>query len=167
LTDWTIRRAHRGDLRDLVALRLALQAHLERGNPSLWRLSPKGRVEAQAKFVDLMGNEDAMVLVATDADGHVAGMATGQILRQEERIPGIAASINTLFVVEAWRRQGIGKALVAKLCDFFAAKDAEEITLRYVIGNSEAERFWSRLGLEPRIITAGTSRQDLAARLAR
>lgn len=163
--DCTIREATEGDLEVLLALRLALQAHLERCNPSLWRISPEGKLRSKEMLTQLLQEEDSTILVAVDADQRIVGMIAGQVRQQHGYIPQIVGSVHWLFVGEAYRRRGIGRALVARLLAFFVAKGAEEITLRYVIGNVEAERFWIKLGFEPRIITAGTSLQALAARL--
>jgi hypothetical protein len=54
---------------------------------------------------------------------------------------------------------------VALLCRFFASEDVEDITLRYVVGNEEADAFWSALGFSPRIITAGAQRVVLEHRV--
>jgi ribosomal protein S18 acetylase RimI-like enzyme len=65
----------------------------------------------------------------------------------------------------AHRRAGVGSRLVALLCRFFASEDVVDVTLRYVVGNEEAAKFWSALGFSPRIITAGTGREALERRL--
>jgi len=70
-----------------------------------------------------------------------------------------------VFVEEPYRRRGVGTRLVLALCQFFAAHGVEDISLRYVIGNRQAERFWNRLGFEPRIITVGARRQDVERKI--
>jgi len=164
---YAIRQAGESDLDRLVAMRLALQTLMERRNPSLWRLSEIGRAQARDKLTRLLQDADTLVLVAESMGGEAIGMVIGHVQQQVELWPEIAGFIDTLFVEEAWRRRGVGTALVARLCQFFAERNIEEVTLRYVIGNTEGEQFWTGLGFMPRLITAGTSRRALAARLAR
>jgi len=167
MKSYTIRQAGESDLDRLVAMRLALQTHMERRNPSLWRLSEVGRAQARDKLTRLLQDADTLVLVAEGVGGGVIGIVIGHVQRQVELLPEIAGFIDTLFVEEAWRRRGVGTALVARLCRFFAQRNIEEVTLRYVIGNTEGEQFWTGLGFTPRLITAGTSRRALEAQLAK
>jgi hypothetical protein len=54
---------------------------------------------------------------------------------------------------------------VAELCRFFAAEGVADISLRYVVGNEEASRFWTALGFAPRIVTVGAELRAAEARL--
>lgn len=55
----------------------------------------------------------------------------------------------------------MGKSLVEKLLMFFDSKNVEDVTLRYVSGNKEAENFWKEAGFDPVIITANQHLKDL------
>ncbi|MBO3803684.1 MAG: hypothetical protein JTT11_07450, partial [Candidatus Brockarchaeota archaeon] len=58
-----------------------------------------------------------------------------------------------------------GKRLVKGLCRFFRQEGVEEVTVRYAVGNEEAEGFWKGLGFKPVIIAANTRLEELARRL--
>jgi GNAT superfamily N-acetyltransferase len=165
MSDYLIRPAVESDLDSLASLKLALQDHMERSNPSIYPLSPTGRAEVGIELAKQLQDDDTLVLLAESAQGEAIGMIIGQVQRQSRLIPEALATVGALYVKEAWRRRGVGAALVRRLLEFFAAHDAEMISARYVVGNSEAERFWERLGFERRIITAGASQRALALKL--
>jgi hypothetical protein len=48
------------------------------------------------------------------------------------------------------------------MTQFFAQHDVEDVSLRYVAGNKQAQAFWTALGFSPRIITAGAGRKMVA-----
>lgn len=64
-----------------------------------------------------------------------------------------------------WRRRGIGTQLVSALCRFFDSKNIQEITLRFALGNKEAEIFWKTLGFQPLIVTVNTRLETLKEKL--
>ena len=163
---WTIRAAQESDIDQLTDLHLALQEYHESLNPQLWRLSANARERFRERFAQLLSDGDACVLVALDDSGIIVGMMVGQIRRDDRYMPAISGSIGRLFVSEAWRGRGIGTELVKQLCQFFASRHVEDISLYYIVGNSKAAQFWSKLGLQPRMIMAGTSLQDLEGRIA-
>jgi GNAT superfamily N-acetyltransferase len=67
--------------------------------------------------------------------------------------------VDQVFVDERHRRAGVGSQLVAKLCRFFGEQGIDDLSLRYVAGNEEANRFWTDLGFVPRISIVGAKRQ--------
>jgi nitroreductase/GNAT superfamily N-acetyltransferase len=163
---YDIRHATPADLDALVDMRLALQAHLERRNASLWTLREESATaHIRRQVEEALGDSDEVTLVACEGDGIPFGMLTGQVRDQPYRKPSRIGFINLFYVQERWRRQGVGRSLVQRLCLFFSGEDVEEISLRYVIGNIEAEQFWTTLGFQPRIITAGTTLQELTQHL--
>jgi ribosomal protein S18 acetylase RimI-like enzyme len=165
VSDYLIRAAVESDLDSLVALKLALQDHMELSNPTIYPLSPVGRAEVRTELAKQPQEDGTLVLLAESAQGEAIGMVIGQVQHQTRLLPETLANIGVLYVKDHWRRYGVGTALVNRLLGFFAERDAEEISVRYVVGNKEAERFWEGLGFERRIITAGASRKALASRL--
>ena len=53
--------------------------------------------------------------------------------------------------------------MVEALCRFFDSEGVEEVTLRYVVGNTVAEQFWTKLSFKPVLMTALTSIGELKA----
>ena len=161
MASWSIRAARESDIDRLMELLLTLQEHHESRNSQLWRLTANGRERLKEQLVQFLADEDSRVFVAVNDSGAIAGMAIGQIRRNDSYMPAVSASVRRLFVVEEWRNLGIGTELVKCLCQFFASLHVEDISIQYIAGNDEAARFWEKLGFQPRILTAGISLYDL------
>ena len=116
-------------------------------------------------FARYLADADVLVLLAESAAGEPVGMMTGHVQRRPDLVPGLFGQIGIAFVREEWRGRGIASALVRRVLAFFAEYGVEQVTLHYVVDNAEAERFWGHLGFEPRIVTAGTTRQALEEQL--
>jgi ribosomal protein S18 acetylase RimI-like enzyme len=157
--------ARESDLDRLVELKLALQDHMEKLNPDLWRLSATGCEQVRDQLAEFLSDQDSQVLVAMDNDGVIVGMTIGQIHTSENYVPPSTGSVGLLFVSESWRRRGIGTGLVRVLCQFFNSSGVEDIWVRYVVGNDEATNFWTKLGFRPRIISAGTKLDELDGKI--
>lgn len=164
---YEIRRARESDLDRLIELLAALQKHLEERNPRVWRESPGDRERARDRLAKRLSDPKACVIVAVSDEGAIIGLAVGSILSQERYVPDVSAYIETAFVEEPYRRGGVGYRLITELCRFFESHDVEEVSLRYIVGNSEAEQFWAKLGFEPIIVTSTAKRQDVEKRIAR
>ena len=166
MSSWTIREAQESDVDQMLELRLALQDHMERRNSRIWRLSAQGREEIREQLTQIFPDEDAIAFVAQDDNGDLVGMITGRVDMSDRYVPATAGSIGLLFVSESWRRRGIGAGLVRMLCQFFASRSIEAISVRYVVENDEAVQFWNKLGFRPIIITASNRLRDLEQKTA-
>jgi len=166
MSGWAIRHAREGDLEAMASMRVALQELMAQRNPASWRTTTAAVEHAHAELQGWLRDPDYLLLVASAEDGAPVAMAAGRVERQPDVRPAVVGHIRRVYVAEGWRHQGVGKALVAQLCRFFAARGVEEVTLRYVSGNEEGERFWASLGFAPRIITAGVALAEVETRLA-
>jgi GNAT superfamily N-acetyltransferase len=161
-----VREAMLHDLDALVELQLLLQAHCERSNGSVWRITEEGKRLLRQKLKDLLEDEKSRVFVA-EADEEIVGYASGQTLSREDYLPSRVASISIVFVREEYRKRGVGRRLVMELYRFFDSTGAEQVTLRYIVGNSEAESFWTQLGFKPLIITASITPAQLKNKISK
>jgi GNAT superfamily N-acetyltransferase len=162
---YTLRLARKNDLDSLEALLLALQDHLEAANPNLWRMKAKARRGLRAQIANRLQAADSLTLVAEHVQDGVVGIINGRLIRNTRYQPSQAGTIDQAFVRADHRRCGVGAALVGAICRFFASQGVSDLSLRYVVGNEEAAAFWTALGFEPRIITAGASRGFVEKRL--
>jgi len=162
---YTIRRARREDLDRLEALYLALQEHLEVSNPSVWQKSQEAREALRAQIANRLHAEGSLTLVAEHETDGVVGVVNGRVVTNTRYVPSRAGNLDQAFVRADHRRGGVGGALVAALCRFFAAEGVDNLSLRYVTGNEEATAFWTGLGFRPRIVTAGATRARVEERL--
>lgn len=163
---YTIRQAQPSDLDRLAELLQALQDHLEASNAHLWRLKPDARKNLKGQIAGRLTAKDCCALVAEHHEDGVVGAIFGRIITNHRYTPSRAGQVDQAFVRADHRRAGVGTQLVARLCRFFAAEEAEDISLRFVVGNAEAAAFWSTLGFLPRITTSGASRETVETQLA-
>ena len=162
---YTIRPARDADMDRLIELLLALQDHIESANPDLWRMKRDARSNLRGQIASRLWADQGHALVAEHMEDGVVGVIFGRIVRNNRYTPSQAGLIDQVFVRQDHRRAGVGSLLVADLCRFFAGHEIEDLSLRYVIGNQQAEDFWTSLGFAPRIVTAGVRRQVLEAQL--
>lgn len=102
--------------------------------------------EYSAYLRTLMSREDAFAVVARDAE-NVIGYAVGRI----STLPPFFANrhrgyIHDVFTHERFRRQGIGRRLVAELLAWFRDRDVQVVELTVAANNPDALPFWQRLG---------------------
>lgn len=165
LPEYCIREASKEDLDRLEELLLALQDHLEAANPHLWQMNDDARQALRAQIANRLRAGGSLTLVADHEKDGVVGVINGRVVRNSRYVPLRAGTIDQAFVRPEHRRCGVGSALVAAICRFFAEEGVDDLTLRYVVGNEEAAAFWSALGFEPRILTTGAIRGQVERRL--
>ncbi|MDH5791019.1 MAG: GNAT family N-acetyltransferase [Candidatus Bathyarchaeota archaeon] len=162
----TIRKARASDRNELLRMRLRMQEHMEASNPRIWRITEEGRRQIWPEVEETLNDEEDRVLVIEE-EGIIMGFAHGRVVSRETYTPRTVGHIDTIYVEPAQRRQGIGNGLVRELCEYFRERGVDEVNLRYVLGNEEAEEFWRTLGLTPVIQTANTPLEALEERLKR
>jgi ribosomal protein S18 acetylase RimI-like enzyme len=150
------------DIDGLVRMRLSLQNHLSKSNPSIWELSPKG-LSAQPEFYrKMLSNEDIGFLVVYDKEtDENVGMAFGWKLTNDQFIPNKSGRIEDMWVDPAHRKKGLCKRLLSDLVQFFKGDGITNVTLQYVEGNHEAEQTWKKLGFQTVLRTANTKLKDV------
>ena len=162
--DLTVRRATASDLDELLELRLSLQRHVEASNPWIWRITEEGKNRLRQNLEQMITEGDGRMVIAED-EGGLIGFAYGEAAHREDYLPRSVGLLSIIYVEENYRMQGVGSRLVEELCQFFRSENVEVVTLRYALGNMEAERFWGGLGFEPVMLTANTRLEELEARL--
>ena len=160
----TIRRAASSDVERIVELKLLLQEHAEKSNPLIWRITEEGKKLLKQTVENDLANNNINVLLA-EADGEIIGYVQGEVTRRSDHTPRTVGQISLMYVMKQSRRKGVGKRLVKELCKFFNSNKAEDLTVRYIIGNKEAEGFWRKLGFEPIITTSSTYPKALDSKL--
>jgi GNAT superfamily N-acetyltransferase len=159
-----VRRAASSDVERIVELRLLSQEHAEKSNPLIWRMTEEGKKLLKQKVEDELADSNVHVLLA-EVDGEVIGYVQGEVTRRIDHLPRTVGHVSLLYVVKRSRRKGVGRRLVKELCKFFNSNKAEDLTVRYIIGNKEAEGFWRKLGFEPIITTSSTYPKQLDFKL--
>jgi ribosomal protein S18 acetylase RimI-like enzyme len=160
----TIRKAASSDVERIVELRLLLQEHVEKSNPLIWRITEEGMKLLKQKVEGDLADSNIQVLLA-EADGEIIGFVQGEVTCRSDYLPRTVGHVSLVYVVKQFRRKGVGRRLVKELCKFFNSNKVENLTVRYIIGNKEAERFWRRLGFESIITTSSTYLKELDLKL--
>jgi ribosomal protein S18 acetylase RimI-like enzyme len=155
MKNFLIRRATSSDIEKLVELRILLQRHCEDSNLLIWHMTPDGKTLLREKIKNELADKKRLTLIA-EMNGEIIGFIQGEVERRAEYMPTTVGSISTAYVVRKFRRKGVGETLVKRLCEFFSSEGVEDVTLRYIIGNREAEGFWKKLGFQPVITVAKT-----------
>lgn len=164
MKDLIVRSATTSDLDLLVELWLLMQKHMETSNPKIWRITEEGKNSLKERIEQMIADKDRKVFVV-ERGGDLLGFVYGQVSQRSEYSPQSVGHISTIYVRKEFRRRGIGSRLLEELCQFFSSENVEDVTIRYVLGNEEAENFWSALRFEPIIVTADLSLDDLKQRL--
>jgi ribosomal protein S18 acetylase RimI-like enzyme len=160
----TIRRATSSDVDAIVRLRLLLREHVEDSNPLVWRTTGRGKRLLKLEIRKDLSNRNVRVLLA-EVGGETIGFAQGEVESRSDYAPRTVGHVSLLYVMRRFRKKGVGRCLTKELCKFYNSNKAEHLTVRYIIGNKEAEGFWTRLGFEPIISTNATHLKKLSSRL--
>ena len=140
---------------------MGLQLCMEESNPRVWKITDEGRRTGLRKEAEeMLADADGRLIVAV-RDGSIVGFAFGKVSCRTTYSPSVVGHISRVYIIEQSRRQGIGTQLVQVLCRFFDSEGVQEVTLRYVAGNTSAERFWTKLSLKPVLTTALASVGEL------
>jgi ribosomal protein S18 acetylase RimI-like enzyme len=95
-----------------------------------------------AQWRGTLGNSDVIVLVA-ERDGAVYGFGSAGKPRTE--LP-TAAEIYAFYLLDAVKRQGVGRMLFGRLSAELAARDFASLGLWVLANNAPARRFYEAMG---------------------
>ena len=93
--------------------------------------------------------EDSDVLVA-EKDGHIIGLASVfsvTVNPRPYRVQQTYCELDTIFVLEAYRNQGVGKALLDAAWNWAKARNHASLQLMTLGENESARRFYERAGM--------------------
>ena len=132
-------------LDQIEPLWLALREHHAALSP-IWR---KGLLQAtfEARRAELLAKSThgMLVIVAGNADDP-AGYCVSTIDDSGE------GEIDSLFVACAYRRRGIGRALVIQSMNWLRAQGVGSIVVEVMAGNDEAARLYEQFGFKTRTL---------------
>jgi ribosomal protein S18 acetylase RimI-like enzyme len=160
----TIRRAASSDVEKIVELRLLLQERAEKSNHLIWRITDEGKKLIKQRVETDLANSNVLVLLA-EADGEAIRYVQGEVTSRSDYVPRTVGQVSLIYVAKQFRRRGVGRRLMEELCKLISSNKAEHLTLRYVIGNKEAEGFSRKLGFESIITMTTTIPRELNVKL--
>ena len=137
---FVIRDARIDDVPALAALHVATfkEAHGHRRAPSyeLREAQWRGAFEHESNW---------FCFVAEAADGQLVGFAKGTL--HDGGVPGYEGELNKIYVLRAWHRSGIGRALVEQVARRFLAQGVGSMLL-FGDARNPSNGFYERLGAE-------------------
>jgi GNAT superfamily N-acetyltransferase len=132
-----------------------------------WRVfepKPNRRAEAETRYRSGLGRDPDALLLVAELDGGVVGMAFVRVALSSSISNERIAELSNVVVLPEARGRGIGRALVAEVGRWAAAREAWWVAVRTYSENREALAFWERLGFEPRYVQMTVPAEELAAR---
>lgn len=138
---YVVRRADPGDAQGLKALGDAVAAE-----PGGWLATPDGwrSVGDERRYLRAVRRyPDAAVFVAEAEDGEIVGRLS--IARDQHPSSRHVADLG-LMVAEAYRRRGIGRALLRAAADWGRAHDVRKLELHVFPHNDAAIRLYEQFG---------------------
>jgi len=146
---WSVRRAHRGDFDAILDLRLAVQDLHHRAEP--WRFRPAARDRLEEEVLGQMRDRRRQYLVATGADGEVAGYLCMRFVGSSENSVTHALSyvaLEEVSVVSKHQRQGVARALCEEAARCARQKGLMVLRLGVAQFNEEAVAAYRALGYQ-------------------
>lgn len=159
--DFNLRNAEPADYREVEQLFREIQAIHAGAMPDVFKM-PAGAFRPLSNFKALLDNPDARVIVA-DVAGQVAGLIDLRYKQMPDIpiwVPQAFIDIDTIVVGEAFRRQGIGRALMQAAKAWADEKGVEFIRLSVWAFNEEAVAFYHALGYEVELVRMAYRRQS-------
>lgn len=137
----TIRLAERQDLDGVVSLWTELMDLTAEYNPR-YRLRAGAEEVQREIFVDMLRSEEMFIIVC-QADSNIIAFANGYITSPAKVFAqSVLGYIENLYVIEPWRRRGIGREVANRAIAWLKHFGAIEITVNAIPKNTESLRFW-------------------------
>ncbi|EFE72156.1 predicted protein [Streptomyces viridosporus ATCC 14672] len=146
-----VRKAEHADVDGLVACSRALFAE-DAGtrDPSVNVDWP--REHGPQRFAAGIDDPDRLLLVA-DRDGQIVGHLTGVMAEGSAMKPVRVASLVSMYVQPAYRREQIGGRLIGEFTAWAKEKGAQLAEVTAYSSNTEAIRFYERNGFASKSVT--------------
>jgi ribosomal protein S18 acetylase RimI-like enzyme len=147
-----VRPAGVGDDLALAALnRFVHDMHLAR-RPDYFKAA--GADEAAAWFREQLGKPTTAAWIAEDGGAPIGYVLTFFHEREENAFQRARrwCEIDQIAVDPAWRRRGIGRALMNAALEAARARNVRDVELFSWAFNTEAHEMFQRFGFEPRVV---------------
>lgn len=143
----TIERAVPRDMQPMLRLMRQLAAEHAAIDP-YFMPGDEWQDSLEMMFLDRMGRREHFIGLAK-AGGRVIGMITAGLQNSPVFQLKPRAMIENVVVDQGYRRQGVGKTLVAAALAWCRERQVAYIELSVATGNPAGLRFWEACGFEP------------------
>lgn len=144
-----IRLATQQDTRRIGELWLEMVNFHRQFDETMFRAADRGAQHYQNSISDRLADPQTRVLVAEE-DGQVVGYVLGMIVNITPQmfVPVQSGFLADIYVVEAYRKQGIGRQLVERLVIWFQSNGIKYFEWHVSTKNQQAIDFWKSIGGE-------------------
>jgi GNAT superfamily N-acetyltransferase len=143
-TQSTLRQADDGDVEGVATAVEGLLAELGGRMPS--------RAEMEAEVQALLDDPQGGSVLIAEADGRIVGVLTASWQRAIH-VPGVYATVQDLWVDEAWRSRGVGAELVEAIASQARTRGVSRLEVglprETFAAIASTESFYRRNGFEP------------------
>lgn len=143
-------QADAGGLLDCVR---ELQAYERMFEPRM--IAPQDITASYFDWLDADCRESAGTILVADVGGRIAGYACvlGRVeCRERDEIEYDHGLVADLVVREAWRGQGIGRALLEAAEDYARSSGAQTLRIGVLHANERARQVYEEFGFAPRLL---------------
>jgi GNAT superfamily N-acetyltransferase len=152
-----IRKAIESDTPQLVEWMKKLIAHAQEtsNDPYVINLTKGYETESASWFLNAISSNLCIIFIAEERGvpaGFIAGTTTAPFLMASTI--KIIGQIELCWVEPTIRKRGIARKLCLQIEQWFGDVGVKYIDLQYLIGNTEAEISWVKLGYRPYRITS-------------
>jgi ribosomal protein S18 acetylase RimI-like enzyme len=147
-----VRRASKADVILLSQWVQKLLNHVRESSSDIYvqDLDEDSEEKTKRKLEERVDSDEGVILVAENKRTPV-GFIMGEIATPfiaESKIKKIGY-ISACWVEPKERRKGVGRDLLQAIENWFRKKEIRYVDLHYLIGNTEAEKAWTRMGFKP------------------
>ena len=148
-----IRLAHESDAAGIGELWAEMARYHARFDAATFRVADDGAQRYAQRIRDRLGDPMARILVA-EQDGALCGYVSGMIadMTTEMFLPLRCGFLADIYVAPAWRRRGLGRQLVERLCLWFRDQNVAHFEWQVSARNEAALAFWAAIGGETTIL---------------
>ena len=155
------REARTEDIPFLVEALSKLVSHVQQTTNDIYfsNLEEQAPSTVESIFNDALSDYDSRILIS-EYEGEKAGFIFGRVSKPFLPVSGIEkiGLVEMCWVDQRHRKKGFSRRLCEDLERWFRSKKLQYADLHFLVGNTEAENSWERLGYKPYRVT---SRKEL------
>ena len=144
-----IRKANKNDTKNILNQIAELIQHVTKASKDVYTSNlEKNSHQNLTKLVNDTINSKKDIIFISEENSSINGFIMGKIIPPYLPYSTIKqiGYVSMCWVDPSCRNQGIGKQLIKKLENWFKKQKLQYIDVNFLVGNSEAEYFWEKMG---------------------